>query len=117
MGELESITTSWIFHAFAGGAVGVGVMIITLARWGKKLLGIDRAGSICPYVSDHPKLQEFMGQSHQDRKDLRDFLEDINDKVVKDGQITARMEGKLDVLLQGARVRWNGAMPTKDRGE
>jgi hypothetical protein len=32
------------------------------------------------------------------------------------GSNTAEMKGKLDLLLQGARVRWNaGLIPTEDK--
>ena len=100
-----------------GLSVGVGIMIIGLAKWGRKIFTgeqpIEPAG--CPYASEHPKLQEFMGASLQDRKDMRGFLEDINGKVGKVDVSIAKMEGKLDLLLQGARVRWNTGLIPPDK--
>ena len=117
--EPVNITGSWIFQAVAGGAVGVGMMIVILSKWGNKLFGGKKEFSeapTCPYANDHPKLQEFMGASLQDRADMRAFLQDINGKVQGVSADTQAMRGKLDLLLQGARVRWNsGLIPPDDK--
>ncbi len=88
-------------------------MIVLLAKWGKKIFAINETTN-CPYAADHPELQKFMGESLQDRREMRNFLEDINQKVQVDSKVTARMEGKLDLLLQGARVRWNAGLIPPD---
>lgn len=100
----------------AGLAVGAGAMIVFLAKWGSKIFGTPVAAEKvddCPYAKDHPALQKFMGESTRDRSDMRDFLEDINGKVERAGLTISKIEGKLDLLLQGARVRWNGDMPKR----
>jgi hypothetical protein len=102
-----------------GLAVGGGIVIIVLARWGRKVLGIGDSDStkVCPYAADHPKIQEFMGESTRDRVDLREFLGDMNGKMSGIGSSVSRMEGMLDILLRGARVRWNSGLipPEEDR--
>ena len=66
---ITNICTSWVFQGAAGGAVGVGIMILLLAKWGKKIFGGDAllAGpqgaqgipgvpgtlSPCPFAGDH----------------------------------------------------------------
>ena len=112
-----NITGSWIFQAVAGGAVGVGIMILLLAKWGKKILGGDVPVAACPYAPDHPKFQEFMGASEQDRKDMKGFLTEINGKVEKIAIRQGETVGKLDLLLQGARVRWNAGLIPDDKGK
>ena len=107
---------NWIAQAVLGGTVGVGVMILLLAKWGKKFFGGEAGpNSPCPYASDHPKFQEFMGESAQDRKDMKGFLEAINGKVEKVSIRQGEVVGKLDLLLQGARVRWNQGLIPDDR--
>ena len=112
-----NITGSWIFQAVAGGAVGVGIMILLLAKWGKKILGGDVPVAACPYAPDHPKFQEFMGASEQDRKDMKGFLTDINNKVTAGNIEVAKMGTKLDLLLTGARLRWNQGLIPDDKGK
>ena len=110
-----------------GLAVGGGLMILGIAKWGRKVFLGDKGEQgeqgdkgptgnrvSCPFAGDHPKLQEFMGESLQDRKDMRGFLEDINRRVGKVDNGVYEMKGKLDLLLKGARVRWNGALPSGD---
>ena len=123
--SLESVLGigSWVIQAFIGGTVGVGMMILLLAKWGTRFFGgkvhtesIGLIAPTCPYASDHPKLQEFMGASLQDRADMRSFLQDINNKVQGVSADTQAMRGKLDLLLLGARVRWNsGLIPPDDK--
>lgn len=119
--ESAGLTASWIFQGMAGGAVGVGMMIIFLAKWGKKLFGGEqgetgergaRGLSSCPYQSDHPRVNEFITSSEEDRHNVWVKLGDISNSV-------ARMDGKLELLLRGARVRWNnGLIPSpRERGE
>ena len=128
---ITNICTSWVFQGAAGGAVGVGIMILLLAKWGKKIFGGDALlvgpqgaqgipgvpGTLspCPFAGDHPTLQAFMGESLADRQDMRKFLEDINGKVNTMNSGVSKMEGKLDLLLQGARVRWNSNLIPPDR--
>lgn len=112
----------YIAAGSAGLAIGVGVMITLLAKYGRKLLGIEGEAVVvkeeCPYAKDHPELQKFMGESKADRADLRDFLEDIDEKIDTTGRNVAEMKGKLDLLLQGARVRWNsGIIPPEIGGK
>jgi hypothetical protein len=89
-------------------------MVLGLAKWGKKFIREETAMESCPFSSDHPKLQEFMGESLRDRKNLRNFLEDINGKVNGVSLNIGEMKGKLDLLLQGARVRWNAGLIPPD---
>lgn len=108
-----------IFVGAAGGTVGIGIMVVFLVKWGCKIFGGSKSVSNsvdCPYAGDHPKLQEFMGASMQDRKDMREFLSDINGKVNGVSMNIGNIEGKLDMLLKGARVRWNAGLipPDKD---
>ena len=118
---VTNICTSWVFQGAAGGAVGVGIMILLLAKWGKKIFGVDSGTPTteyqpCPFAGDHPTLQKFMGESLKDREDMRGFLEDINSDVKQVSKNVGEMKGKLDLLLQGARVRWNsGLIPPEDR--
>jgi hypothetical protein len=115
-----------------GLAVGGGLMILSIAKWGRRLIVGDKGeqgdrgdrgfqgspgNTACPFAGDHPKLQEFMGETLQDRKNMRGFLDDINRKVGSvDGNVS-EMKGQLDLLLRGARVRWNGALPDGGRGK
>lgn len=96
-------------------------MIVFLAKWGAKLFGNDlpvTKGTSrvdeCPFTRDHPTIQQFMGESLQDRKDMREYLDDINHKVIAVGINVSEMKGKLDLLLQGARVRWNSGIIPKE---
>ena len=113
----EGVTAEWIFQGMAGAVVGVGIMILILAKWGSKLFGGEKGErgiqgiqgnpGPCPYAQEHPKLQEFMGASTQDRADMRRFLEGINNKVDEVNSDTKEMKGKLDMILKSARVQWN----------
>jgi hypothetical protein len=104
-----------IVLAAIGLAIGGGIMILAIARWGRKLFGLEETAKICPFAQDHPTFQKFMGESIADRKNMRDFLEDINGKVNVVGSDTREMKGKLDLLLQGARVRWNNGLIPLDK--
>ena len=112
----------WVAQAFLGGSVGVGIMILLLAKWGDKLFGKKNGGEPptmlpCPYAADHPRISEFMGDSNRDRQDMKEFLRAINDKVEKVGIEQGKVVGKLDLLLQGARVRWNAGLIPDDEGK
>lgn len=107
---MESVYSHPIFLAALGLAVGAGVMILTIAKWGRKIFGLEEPPRSCPFAQDHPKFQQFMGESLEDRRNMRNFLEDINKKVNGVGSDTREMKGKLDLLLQGARVRWNNGL-------
>ena len=111
---MESVYSHPIFLAALGLAVGAGVMILTIAKWGRKLFGLEEPTRICPFAQDHPRFQQFMGESLKDRANMREFLEDINGKVNGISSNTMEMKGKLDLLLQGARVRWNSGLIPPD---
>lgn len=104
-----------------GLSVGGGIMILALSKWGRRILQGERGepgmpgATTCPFAGDHPKLQEFMGESLQDRKNMRGFLEDINHKVNGVGADIGSIKGKLDLLLQGARVRWNSGLIPQEK--
>lgn len=118
VGPLVPSIGNWIAQAVLGGTVGVGVIILLLAKWGEKFFGIKKSEpgqtAPCPYAMDHPRFQEFMGESTQDRKDMKGFLEAINGKVEKVSIEQGQVVGKLDLLLQGARVRWNSGLIPED---
>jgi hypothetical protein len=127
-----------------GLAVGGGLMILGIAKWGKSWFGGERGeqgdrgsqgnqgdrgaqgyqgerGYVgitgkgeCPFAVDHPRLQEFMGESLQDRKDMRGFLNDINNQVNTVNENVLLMKAKLELIWKGAKVRWNGALPSAD---
>lgn len=56
------------------------------------------------------EIKAFIAASAQDREEMRNFREDIYVKVNGLATVTSKMEGKLDLLLQGARVRWNSGI-------
>lgn len=120
MGEYELLKL--VAALGVGLAVGGGIMILAIAKWGRKFFAGEKGDrgdvgpSACPFAQDHPKLQEFMGESLRDRREMRSFLEDINGKVGYVSGNVFEMKGKLDLLLQGARVRWNsGLIPDNNK--
>jgi hypothetical protein len=119
MADQSFLNSPWVGLG-AGLSIGAGAMIVFLAKWGAKLFGgipINKVNQVddCPFTKDHPTIQQFMGESLQDRHDMRGFLEDINAKVGTVGSDVSEMKGQLNLLLRGARVRWNGAMKEGDQ--
>lgn len=107
------------FLGMAGGVVGVGFLTLFLAKWGRKFFAGEkgdpgpqgpRGYPACPYKDDHPMVKKFMESSERERGEMWEKLAEISKTV-------AKMDGKLEMLLAGARVRWNsGLIPdTKER--
>lgn len=101
-----------------GLAIGVGLMILVLAKWGHKIFFTERNHSLeeetplhsipCKYAKDQSMIKKYMEDQDRERKDMWQFLGNINNTQLE-------MKGKLDLLLQGARVRWNqGLIPPED---
>jgi hypothetical protein len=108
---------SIVFYLGAGLTVGVGIIIMGLAKWGKKFFAGDKGDKgdtgaqgtpSCPYASDHPLMLKFMGESTQDRHDMREFIKAVDGKVEGTSKIVNRVDAKMDLILKSARIKWNG---------
>jgi hypothetical protein len=116
----------YIAAGVAGGVVGIGFMITYLATWGRKLFSGEKgdpgdqgsrgdrgdtgaAGKpACPFEADHPAMLKFMGESTQDRRDMREFIKSVDVKVEMIGETVIRSDEKLKLILKKAKIVWNG---------
>jgi hypothetical protein len=64
--------------------------------------------SSCPYASEHPKLLAFMGESTQDRRDLRQDVQVLFGKVDETSKVVIKCDAKLDLILKSAKIKFNG---------
>lgn len=102
---LDNLLYSPWFHAAAGLSVGVGIMIIALAKWGKKLF----APEMIPEGSNNPtvraiwdKISEVEGRQMALRGELpKEYVHRDALKKLEDGQV--RIENKLDHFMEDCR--------------
>lgn len=104
-GVIEQLLSSLWFHAAAGVSVGVGVMILALAKWGKKLFAPEMVTeeSINPTVrAIWDKINEVEGRQITLRGELpKEYVHQDALKKLEDGQ--TRIETKLDHFMEDCR--------------